>query len=52
MEIQKSIALGYWVPWSEKGNLVDSYRQYVKDASLVKYGADTIGQYINQASYE
>ena len=52
MEIQKSIALGYWVPWSEKGNLVDSYRQYVKDASLLKYGADTIGQYINQASYE
>jgi ribosomal protein L7/L12 len=52
MEIQKSIALGYWVPWSDKGNLVDSYRQYVKDASLVKYGADTIGQYINQASYE
>ncbi len=52
MEIQKSIALGYWVPWSEKGNLVDSYRQYVKDASLVKYGSDVIGQYINQASYE
>lgn len=40
----------YWRPWNEKSNYYDSYLDYVKDISLAKYGADTVGKYINQAS--
>lgn len=40
----------YWRPWNEKSNYFDSYLDYVKDISLAKYGADTVGKYINQAS--
>jgi hypothetical protein len=45
-----SFVFGYWRPWKENSNLFDSYLDYAKDTSLVKYGADTIGKYINQAS--
>lgn len=45
-----SFVFGYWRPWKENSNLFDSYLDYVKDTSLVKYGADTIGQYIAEAS--
>jgi tetratricopeptide (TPR) repeat protein len=45
-----SFVFGYWRPWKENSNLFDSYLDYVKDVSLVKYGADTIGHYINEAS--
>lgn len=45
-----SFVFGYWRPWKENSNLFDSYLDYVKDTSLVKYGADTIGRYINEAS--
>jgi ribosomal protein L7/L12 len=45
-----SFVLGYWRPWKENSNLIDSYLDYVKDKSLIKYGADTVGMYINQAS--
>lgn len=47
-----SFVFGYWRPWKENSNLIDSYLDYSKDTSLVKYGADTIGKYINQASKE
>jgi ribosomal protein L7/L12 len=47
-----SFAFGYWRPWKENSNLFDSYLDYTKDKSLVKYGADTVGEYINQASKE
>ncbi len=47
-----SFVFGYWRPWKENANLIDSYLDYTKDTSLVKYGADTIGKYINQASKE
>jgi tetratricopeptide (TPR) repeat protein len=47
-----SFTFGYWRPWKEDSNLFDSYLDYVKDTSLVKYGADTIGEYIGQASQE
>jgi hypothetical protein len=47
-----SFAYGYWRPWKENSNLFDSYLDYTKDKSLVKYGADTVGEYINQASKE
>jgi hypothetical protein len=43
---------GYWKPWKNDSNFLDSYTEYIKDVSLTKYSADTIGQYINQASTE
>jgi hypothetical protein len=50
--ITPSFTFGYWRPWNEKSNFFESYLDYAKDVSLVKYGADTVGQYINQASQE
>ena len=47
-----SFVFGYWRPWKENSNYVDSYLNYAKDVSLAKYQADTVGQYINQASAE
>jgi hypothetical protein len=47
-----SFVFGYWRPWKENSNAFDSYLDYVKDKSLVKYGADTVGKYISQASKE
>ena len=47
-----SFVFGYWRPWKENSNLFDSYLDYARDTSLVKYGADTVGRYINQASKE
>jgi hypothetical protein len=47
-----SFVFGYWRPWKENSNYFDSYMNYVKDVSLAKYQADTVGQYINQASSE
>ena len=47
-----SFLFGYWRPWKENSNLIDSYLDYTRDKSLAKYGADTIGNYINQASKE
>ena len=47
-----SFIFGYWRPWKENSNLFDSYLDYRKDTSLVKYGADTVGKYINEASKE
>ncbi len=29
----------YWKPWNENSNYYDSYLDYVKDVSLVRYGA-------------
>jgi hypothetical protein len=50
--IKPSHTFGYWRPWKEDSNFFDSYLDYVRDTSLVKYGADTVGSYINQASKE
>ena len=47
-----SLVFGYWRPWNENSNLFESYIDYVRDTSLVKYSADTVGKYINQASKE
>ena len=47
-----SFVFGYWRPWKENSNFFDSYLDYSRDTSLVKYGADTVGQYISQASKE
>ena len=45
-----SHTFGYWRPWKDNSNFIDSYLDYSKDVSLTKYGADTVGKYINQAS--
>jgi hypothetical protein len=45
-----SFVFGYYRPWKEDSNLLESYLNYVKDTSLIKYGADTIGKYIASAS--
>ena len=45
-----SFVFGYWRPWKDNSNFIDSYLDYSKDVSLAKYGADTVGKYINQAS--
>jgi tetratricopeptide (TPR) repeat protein len=48
-----SFLLSYWRPWKGSGaNLIDSYLDYTRDTALVKYGADTVGKYIKQASKE
>ena len=47
---EPSFNFAYWHPWKE--NSSDSYQDYLTDTSLVKYGADTVGKYINQASKE
>ena len=47
-----SFVFGYWRPWNEKSNFTESYLDYVKDVSLVKYGADVVGNYIQAASRE
>jgi len=47
-----SFAFSYWRPWKEDSNYFDSYLDYSKDVSLAKYQADTVGQYISQASTE
>ena len=41
MTLQKpSFVLGYWRPWKDNSNFIDSYLDYRKDVSLAKYGAD------------
>ena len=53
MKSQKpSFVFNYWRPWNENSNLFESYLDYKKDTSLVKYAADTIGKYASQASSE
>jgi len=47
-----AFAFGYWRPWNEDSNVFNSYFDYTRDISLVNYAADTIGNYINQASKE
>lgn len=47
-----SFVFGYWRPWNENSNLTESYLNYVKDVSLVKYGADVVGKYVKEASQE
>lgn len=47
-----SFAFSYWRPWKEGSNQFDSFLDYTRDVSLAKYQADTVGQYISQASEE
>ncbi len=50
--MEPSFFLSYWRPWDEDSSLIDSWGDYLKDRSLVQYGAKTIGAYIQQASQE
>ena len=45
-----SFLLGYWRPWNEDSDFVESYLDYTKDVGLAKYGADVVGTYIQQAN--
>ena len=47
-----SIAFSYWRPWKEGSNQFESFLDYTRDVTLAKYQADTVGQYISQASSE
>lgn len=47
-----SFTMGYWKPWKENSNQWESWNDYKKETSLVKYGADTVGKYIQTASNE
>ena len=42
--------LGYYRPWKTDSSLVDSWCNYLKDASLAKYNADIVGNYIQNAA--
>ena len=48
--ITPSFVFGYWRPWKEDANVFDSYLDYTRDVSLMKYGAEVVGTYINEAS--
>jgi hypothetical protein len=47
-----SFVYGYWRPWNENSNLIESYLDYNRDMSLQNYNADIIGNYIQNASKE
>ena len=47
-----SFVLGYWRPWKDDSDFADSYLDFAKDVQLQKYGADTVGEYINQSTQE
>ena len=40
----------YWNPLAKDSNLVGSWFDYVRDVSLAKYAADSVGQYLQQTS--
>ena len=43
-------SLSYWRPWDENSSLVNSWGDYLRDTSLVAYGAGIIGKQIEEAS--
>ena len=47
-----SYFFGYYRPENDNPTFLDNYLGYVRDVSLVRYGADTVGNYISQASEE
>lgn len=50
--MEPSFFLSYWRPWNEDSSLIDSWGDYLRDKSLVDYGTDKIGSFIQQASRE
>ena len=49
-QTKPSFLLGYWKPWKEKSNVVDSWLNYAKDVTLSQYTTDTIAHYKQDAS--
>lgn len=47
-----SYIFGYWRPWNENSDMVNSYLDYINDISLINYQSNCVGQYISQASSE
>ncbi len=50
--MEPSFFLSYWRPWDENSSFIDSWGDYIRDTSLVNYGVDRIGDFIQQASRE
>ena len=50
--MEPSFFLSYWRPWNEDSSLIDSWGDYLKDTSLVRYGTKQIGAYVQQATRE
>jgi len=42
----------YWNPFSKDSHLLTSWFDYVKDVTVVRYAADSVGRYIQQTSAE
>ena len=40
----------YWNPFSENSNLIEDWFSYVKNVTLARYAADSIGRYIQETS--
>jgi tetratricopeptide (TPR) repeat protein len=44
--------LTYWNPFNANSNLVENWFDYVKNVTLAKYAANSVGRYIQEASDE
>lgn len=52
LDMEPGFFLSYWRPWDENSSLIDSWGDYLRDTSLIDYGAEKIGGYIKDASRE
>ena len=50
--MEPSFFLSYWRPWNENSSFVDSWGDYLRDTSMVEYGANLVGDHIREASRE
>lgn len=50
--MEPGFLLSYWRPWDENSSFVDSWGDYLRDKSMVEYGAQKIGSFIKEASRE
>ena len=50
--MRPSYLLGYWRPWNNDSNFLDSYCDYLRDTSLHEYSSGLIGGHIRNASNE
>lgn len=50
--MEPGFLLSYYRPWNEDASLLDSWGDYLRDKSMVEYGAEKVGDYIRQASQD
>ena len=50
--MEPGFLLSYWRPWDENSSFIDSWGDYLRDTSLIDYGAEKIGKHIKDASRE